>query len=319
MKERTHFWMGVFLAGAVGIGLSAPAWLAARQGWDSWSLWALGISLGAFLAVYFLIGLRREIEVERLVEQRTAELAEANRKLHELARLKDEFVAQVSHELRTPMAIIREGISQVLEEICGGITQEQRGTLSVTLRNMDRLGRLIEDLLDLSKIEAGKLPLERKEFDLVSLTREITQAFLSRIQERGLNLKTRLPDQRILVSADRDKVTQVFTNLISNALKFTEDGFIEVSIEDGANAVCCSVTDTGPGIEPGQLDRLFQKFEQLVRLQMAGEKGTGLGLAICKGIVELHGGRIWAESAPQRGTRFTFTLPKQKEEVLHAA
>ena len=319
MKERLHFWIGIFLASAVGIGLSAPAWLAARRGWDSWSLIALGISVGAFMAAYFLVGLRREVEVERLVQKRTAELAEANRKLRELARLKDEFVAHVSHELRTPMAIIREGISQVLEGICGELANEQRETLSVTLRNIDRLGRLIEDLLDLSRIEAGKLPLERAEFDIAGLTKEVAQAFLSRVQERGLSLKTRLPNRRVLVCADRDKVAQVFTNLISNALKFTHSGFIEVSIEDGSNAVSCSIADTGPGIDPSQLNRLFQKFEQLVRLQMPGERGTGLGLAICKGIVELHGGKIWAESIPLQGTRFIFTLPKQREEALHAA
>ena len=308
---RLHFWLGILLVCAIGIGLFVPTFVFVRKGHDSWTMAALGVSLTSFLSAYLLASFRRAAQVERLVVERTAELAEANRRFRELGRLKDEFVAHVSHELRTPMGIVREGISQVLEELCGKITQEQKGTLSVALRNVDRLGSLIEDLLDISKIEAGKLAVRKGYFDLGHLVREISLAFGSRAKDKGLGMKIRFPDEKVVgVYADREKVAQVFNNLVDNAIKFAVKGFIEISVEEKNGAVYCQVSDTGPGIAKEYLPKVFEKFQQFSRAAGPGSKGTGLGLAICKGIVELHGGRIWVESVPGRGTSFTFTLPR---------
>ncbi len=248
-----------------------------------------------------------------------ADLEEANRRLKRLGALKDEFVAQVSHELRTPMAIIREGIAQILEGICGQPSPVQSETLAVALRNIDRLERLIEDLLDLSKIESGKLPLARVNFDLVELVREVCRSFDGSARAKSLELRIRVPQSAVWIFADREKVGQVFWNLLDNASKFTARGYIEVSIERRGDQVHCSVFDTGPGIPKEHMPRLFGKFEQLGTPTAGIQKGTGLGLAICKGVVEMHGGRIWAESALNQNTRFSFVLPAPQRAVLHAA
>ena len=259
-------------------------------------------------------------QLEATLQHREEQLKAASRQLKELGELKSGFVAQMSHELRTPLAIIREGISQVLDGICGQANEKQRGTLSIVLRNIDRLGRLIEDLLDISRIETGKLGVWKEPFDLVDLVQEVSRAFLPKAQEKGLEMKARFPRQKVQVHADREKIFQIFSNLLANAVKFTQKGSIEICIEDSAEAVACSVSDTGPGIAQENIPRLFNKFEQLHESTGAtGERGTGLGLAICKGIVDLHGGKIWVESTLPQGARFIFTLPKMKEGMLRAA
>ena len=284
-------------------------------------LFGFGAALSAFLAAYLLVTHRYTQRVEKLVLQRTDELTRANERLRDLGRLKDEFVSVVSHELRTPLAVMREGISQLREGLCGGLSAPQQETLAVILRNADRLGDLIGDLLDIAKIEAGKLELQLKEVDLAVLVTEACAIFRPMVQEKGLELKVKVPaGNRMRVRADSEKLSRVLINLVGNAVKFTERGFIEVAVkEDGREGLLCAVSDSGPGIAEENLPKLFQKFQQFSRSQKPGMKGTGLGLAICKGIVELHGGTIWAESRPNQGSRFCFRLPCPAEEVFHAA
>lgn len=248
-------------------------------------------------------------------QRRLDELAEANRRLAEAARLKDEFVALVSHELRTPMAVIKEGVCQLLDGLCGEITGDQRDTLTITLRNVDRLKFLIEDLLDISKIEAGKMPITRQPFDLQELLEDVSRTFRDRVEEKGLKLQIQPSRGPVRVNVDRERIAQVFVNLVGNAVKFTDQGKVEVSLEGRNGQILCCVSDTGPGIASENLPKLFEKFQQFQRMGKSGEMGTGLGLAVCKGIVELHGGKIWAESTPGRGCRFFFTLPVTGETV----
>ncbi len=319
-EERWRLWLGVLLAAAVGVTLSLPAFLLIRRGFDRWTLVGLAVSLSSFLLAYLISSFRHAARVERLVTERTAELESANRRLQELGRLKDEFVANVSHELRTPMSIIREGVSQVREEILGSTTPHQRKSLEIVLRNIDRLGRIIDDLLDISKLESGRMQLHRAPLDLEGVVREAVAPFLSRAQENGLQVKTRFPREPVVAFADRERVIQVLTNLIDNALKFTPKGEVAISIEEIGSTAECRVSDTGKGIPAEDLPKIFDKFQQFGRIIGPGAKGTGLGLAICKKIVELHGGQIHVESAPSRGTTFTFSLPRDEgQEALHAA
>ncbi len=227
-----------------------------------------------------------------------------------LQRLKDEFVRTVSHELRTPLTTIKEGINQILEGILGDITEGQQRFLNIVLNDINRLNRIINDLLDLSKMEAGKIELKKELFDLTSLADSVCETFRPLIKEKGLELTTRYTNEKIDIFADEDRIARVITNLIGNALKFTQQGEIRISVIDSGEAVECSVTDTGKGISRQNLSRVFNKFEQFHSAGNGEEKGTGLGLSIAKSIVELHDGRIWVESEIGKGTTFFFTLPK---------
>ena len=227
-----------------------------------------------------------------------------------LKQVKDEFVGMVSHELRTPMTSIREVISQTLDGILGETTPEQREFLSMALSDVDRLSRMIDDLLDISKLDAGKMKMKINMCEMVALVLKIISSFVSQAKAKGLEMKGSFSKEKIKAYVDKDRITQVFSNLIGNAVKFTQRGHIEISVVDREDAVECSVSDTGPGIAKKDLPQLFDKFQQFGHQVNGEEKGTGLGLAISKGIVELHKGKIWVESQVNVGTKFIFVLPK---------
>lgn len=258
----------------------------------------------------YLISMRDVTELRRS-ERLKIEMEERKR----ADKLKDEFIGLVSHELRTPLAIIREGIDLVMDDVPGPINPKQREILNVSRENVDRLARIIEELLDISKIESGKLGLARERINLAEVVRDVASLFKEKVAKRDLDLEIHLPQKELAVYADRDKTMQVLTHLINNALKFTEKGGIRISAWEENGEAACAVSDTGIGISSEDLSKLFDKFQQLGRLAGAGEKGTGLGLSIAKGIVELHRGRIWVESQPEKGTTFTFTLPKYTQET----
>ena len=233
-----------------------------------------------------------------------------------LERVKDEFVSYVTHELCTPLTVIREGISQVEEGILGEINEQQRIYLNTSLGNIDRLGHIVEELLDVAKIEFRKIRLEYEEFNLVQLVNEIISTYEPVIKKKDLSLQKSFSSDDIRVYADRDRITQVIVNLISNAIKYTQEGYIEVKVNHNKHTAYCSVADTGLGIPEKELPKVFHKFEQVEHHSRLKEKGTGLGLAICKGLVEVHRGNIWVESKVDEGTKFTFSLPLLDEAVL---
>jgi len=231
-----------------------------------------------------------------------------------LEQLKDEFVSTVSHELRTPLSIIKEGISQVLDGIHGDINRMQKHILMLSVNNIGRMAHIVDDLLNISKIEAGKLELKKQNFNIIAVVSDIVSSFRIPIQAKGLMLKENFSKAAIEVYADKDKISQVFINLLGNALKFTEKGAIEVGVTDKDSFVECVIADTGIGISEADMPRVFNKFEQFIRTVGVGSQGTGLGLAITKGIVEFHHGRIWLESELGKGTKVFFALPKQKKD-----
>lgn len=235
----------------------------------------------------------------------------------QIDQLKNDFVNTVSHELRTPLTIVQEGVSQVLDGICGATTDMQRETLKLCLEAIERLGRIIDELLDISKIESGKILIRREAVDLKELANHAVASFEIQSRQKNLVLRLRAPETPVEIFADPDRITQVFTNLIGNALKFTDRGHIEISISaPGQKSVECAVSDTGRGIAREDLSKVFDKFQQFGREIGPGEKGTGLGLAISKGLVEAHGGSVRIESSLGHGTRVIFSLPVKTAEEL---
>jgi len=227
-------------------------------------------------------------------------------------KMRDDFIQTVSHELRTPLTAIRESVSQLLDGIPGTVNPDQKKNLSLCLRNTDHLKRIVDNLLDLSKYESGRAELRIARFDMAELAVSILDSFRPRAQRNGIILEFDLPETPVFVRADRQKITQVWMNLIDNALKFTRKGFVRIEIREEKEMIICSVSDSGRGIAADSLARIFEKFEQFGKMSPHEEKGTGLGLTISKNIIELHGGAIRAESEPERGSRFLFTLPQNE-------
>ncbi len=241
----------------------------------------------------FIVGVIRDLTERKRVE-----------------KLKDEFIGTVSHEIRTPLSITKEGVNLVLDKVPGPINEQQARILTIAKNNIDRLSRIVNSLLDISKIESGKTGVKWEAFDIITVIRQVISSFELKIQEKGLALRADLPKAGLIIHADTDSITQVLTNLIGNALKFTDIGFIDVAAKDKGANIEISVSDTGIGIAEENIPKLFEKFQQFGRVSGPGEKGTGLGLAIAKGIVLMHKGRIWAESDPGKWTKITFTIPK---------
>ena len=248
---------------------------------------------------------------------KTEELELANKRLKAMYEIQKEFTSTVSHELRTPLASIKTAIDLVVKKMVGEINKEQEEVLGRAKNNVDRLKRLIDDILDLTKIESGKLQMNFMMNDIHRVIQEVVEAQKDVAQSRGLYLKTELDAKVPKIPFDSDRIIQVLNNLLGNALKFTKQGGITVKTQNKSqeNHIVVSVIDTGKGISEKDMPKLFQKFQQLESAQDNEEGGTGLGLAICKEIVTRHGGKIWVESKPGEGTAFNFILPLQERRV----
>lgn len=230
----------------------------------------------------------------------------------EVDRLKSEFVSMVSHELRTPLTSIKGSLGLILGGVCGEINGEVRELLTIALNNSDRLIKLINDILDISKIEAGKLKMNLEPLDLSSLIQRCVQHLAGFAQERQITIYTAINGSLPLVKADRDQIERVVTNLLSNAIKFSEvGGLIRIWLERKPGWVIVRVRDHGIGIAPEDHQRIFDKFQQLQSGTNRKIGGTGLGLSICKAIVAEHHGQIGVESALGQGSTFYFSLPTE--------
>jgi PAS domain S-box-containing protein len=261
-----------------------------------------------------------ETSIKKLAEElqiKTHELGIAREALKKLEELKSEFVSVVSHELRTPLATMLEFTSIISDEVAGKLTKEQKQYIGIIKDNIERLTRLITNLLDISNLEAGKIVLKKILFDPSHLVARLLSTVQAQADEKHIELKAKIPEGGINISADPERITQVFLNIIGNALRFTEEsGRITVEIKETEKEVECSVIDTGIGISEEDLPKVFFKFQQFGRVPGSGEKGTGLGLSIAKNIVELHHGKIRVESKMGIGTKVAFALPKCTAEAL---
>ncbi len=253
--------------------------------------------------------LERTTELERV----NRELRAANEQLQELDRLKSVFISIVSHELRTPMTSIKGYVENILDGLAGSLTERQSYYLTRVKLNAERLTRMVNDLLDLSRIEdpeSRKNYLRPDSLSLPELTTEVVESFQAMARERSIVVKAAGPGSLPAIQGDRDKLHQILINLIGNAVKFTPAGgevLVETTApEDGTVQVC--VADTGCGIPSHERDKVFDKFFRGAAIPDEA-RGAGLGLAITKNLVELHGGRIWLDSSPGKGSRFFFSLP----------
>lgn len=254
-------------------------------------------------------------QLGRVVERQRAEeeIRASNRRLKDLAALKDEFVAKVSHELRTPLTSIKEGLNLLIDDALGPTTSEQQDFLKTMDQDIDRLADLINNMLDISKIEAGRMQLLRRRTNLGPLIDQLIQSYQPIFGHRTVR---RLGAEVPPVFADINRITQVLTNLFSNAMKFTPDGgSITFRMDRQDGMVVVAVEDTGAGIAPQELPKLFQKFSQVGPQGAGRPRGTGLGLVICKELVELHQGRIDVASVVGRGTTFTIGLPVYTDQL----
>ncbi len=259
--------------------------------------------------------------LEKLVEARTEELKNAKEAADAASRAKSEFLANMSHEIRTPMNAI-VGMADLLAET--KLTQEQRGYLDVFKNAGENLLVLIEDILDLSKIEADKLTLNQESFDLETLLYKQIDLMTTRALKKGLEPILRIaPEVPLWVEGDPHRLRQILTNLVGNAIKFTERGHIIVTVENdpeqpAPGRLRFAVTDTGIGISPDRQALIFQAFTQADGAITRKYGGTGLGLTISRRLVELMGGRIWLESEPGQGSTFRFTVQLALAPSNHA-
>ena len=261
--------------------------------------------------------------LEQKVKERTLELKEANRKLEEADRIKTEFLSTVSHELRTPLAavlgfakIISKRFDNVIfpnlrleEDTVRASVLKVKKNINTIISEGERLTDLINDLLDVTKIEAGKVEWEMKPVSVAEIIKLVSDLTSSTFEQHGLELECDVEDDLPEITGDKYRLEQVLINLFSNAIKFTENGYIRCRAWMINSEILISVKDTGEGINKDDQESVFEKFRQVSIVPKDKPRGTGLGLPICKEIVNRHGGRIWVESEPGKGSTFSFTLP----------
>jgi len=271
-------------------------------------------SCGSEVAV---VGVVRNISDRILMED---ELRTANQKLERRSHLKSELAVAVSEELKTLMAEVENTISDAAtaapEETGAGL----RENLESAQKNIDNAKGIISDFLEVSNIDTNKIKLEMTELGICSVVSEVVETLLPLAAEKDIELESSLPDSELVVNADRDKITQALTSLISNSINYVPaNGHINVRMEDLGNEITVEVQDDGPTIESGRMNRIFNRFDQIKTQLRAGREELMLALPIARELVEMHGGWIWAEGRDGRGNSFCFTLPKPSVQAAAAS
>jgi signal transduction histidine kinase len=262
-------------------------------------------------------------EKSRELEAATAELREANERLTELDRLKDDFMSTVTHELRTPLTSIR-AFCEILFDNPDLDVEQRTQFVGIILKESERLTRLINNVLDLSKIEAGRLEWHLDDIDLKEVIDEAINSVGQLFLDQAISLDVDLPERVPNIVADRDRIMQVLLNLLSNAIKFCDRnaGWVGVKLHPFDNCLRVDVSDNGAGIKLEDVDIVFEKFRQVGDTLTEKPQGTGLGLPICRQIISHFGGDLWVESEPDHGATFSFTLPLEpadsNEQPVHA-
>lgn len=230
-------------------------------------------------------------------------------RLQELDERKGAFVANVSHEFRSPLSVLKGNCEILQEELLGNLTEKQKKVVGISRQIIERLVRLVTDLLDLAKIEAGKMELNKEKIDMAALLNETLETYGVLIDEKKLEIVREFPSGENSLVGDRDRLTQVVVNLLNNSIKFTpEGGRIVVRLINDGPQFRIEIEDNGPGMDAEGIKKIFDKFE---RITSEKREGTGLGLPIARDIVVLHGGKIWAESREGKGSKFIVVLPKK--------
>jgi signal transduction histidine kinase len=238
------------------------------------------------------------------------------RELEAASRHKSQFLANMSHELRTPMNAILGYTELMADGIYGGVPEPMRDVLGRVEASGRHLLGLINDVLDLSKIEAGQLTLTLADYSMKEVVDAVVAAVEALVAEKRLRMVVDLAPELPTGRGDQRRLAQVLLNLVGNAIKFTEQGEIAIRVGSGAGLFTVAVSDTGPGIAPADQERIFEEFQQADASTTRPKGGTGLGLAIARRIVAMHGGRLWVESAVGQGATFRFTMPVRVEQPV---
>ena len=250
------------------------------------------------------------------IEAATKELREKNKELEKMDKLKSDFVSNVSHELRTPLTSIKGYTQLLFEERIGKVDEQQKHCLKIVLEESDRLTRLINDVLDLSKLEHGKIKFKIEKIQIIDLAVLVINTMMMIAHEKNITINYEFEENLPIISASKDLIKQVFINILGNAIKFTHKGgeiFITIKKKDN-NGIEVSIKDGCPGIPPEVITKIFDKFYQVDSSMTREHSGTGLGLAIAKHIIDIHQGEIGVESEIGKGCVFTFTLPLKREK-----
>lgn len=261
----------------------------------------------------------RKDELERLnfdLQHSNREMERANRELRSLDQIKSNLLSNISHELRTPLVAIKGYSDLIYREKLGPLTSGQREGLAVSMKSQDRLIELINNLLDFSKIEIGRLMLRVAAFSVAELIEETTSSMAQRVSERNLTLKVHGAEDSGSFIGDRSKIAQILTNLLTNAIKFnTDHGHVDLRVSRDGTDLLLEVSDTGIGIAPDYIVSVFERFFQIDSSMTRRYGGTGLGLSIVKSLVELHGGSIQVVSEEEQGTTFYLRIPEIQESA----
>ncbi len=282
------------------------------------ALSVLFILFVSFQVYFMLMHWNRSLEKE--VEKKTHELQNsneslvaANLKLKELDRLKTEFVSMVSHELKTPLTAMKTSSEFLREDTCDPAVRAQM--LDIIIRSVDRQTRMVDDLLDISRIESNKMRYNMADISLQETVDHCLEDISALFGSKGIDIDLDIPDDLSLVYADRDRLIQVFVNLLGNAIKFTQEGGnVSISASEKGEFVEVRIKDNGPGMDEAQLEMIFDKFYQIDSTLTRKVGGSGLGLAITKGIIEGHGGSITVESTLGEGSEFILLLKRSITE-----
>lgn len=263
---------------------------------------------GVYVFLAVLIAFLGLVAGRQAIGQILQQLVVANAKLERLNDQQAAFVSNVAHEFRSPLSVMQGAMDNLADSLHGPLSSDQREPVAMCRRETGRLNRLVGDLLDVAQIESGKIHLVQEPLVLQEVLQASARLFHDQLTRRGLSFDMELPSEPASLLGDKDRLQQVFVNLLGNAAKFTERGGIRVRLEKDRDAFQIEVIDTGPGIAAGDLERVFDKFE---RVGSRTEEGSGLGLPIARDLVRLHHGRLWAQSEPGQGSRFIVRLPEK--------
>ncbi len=275
--------------------------------------------ISAALVAFLIRAINNEIDRKEDLQLMADMLSSTNEQLHRLDNAKSEFISIASHQLRTPLTAIKGYLSLILEGSYGQVPPNIQDVLEKVYAVNNRLTQLVEDLLNISRIESGRIQYDFQPTQIETLAVELVDMFMLSAREKGIHLGIRLPKKSLpIIAVDQNKLREVISNLIDNAIKYTPEGSVtvEVGLSDDAAALRIIISDTGIGIEPETLGRLFKKFVRSQETSRMVVSGSGLGLYIGRNFVEAHGGKIWAESEGHgQGSRFIIELPFKRPDT----